>query len=95
MNDERRLIGVEGRSSYQLAQPEMRFRHIPWYLNVLLWPIAGFFLLLALLIISFLPSIALRNGFLPLVPAAPNAAGFSPANFLYSFVPSILELLIC
>ena len=95
MNDERRLIGVEGRSSYQLAQPEMRFRHIPWYLNVLLWPIAGFFLLLALLIISFLPSTALRNGFLPLVPAAPNAAGFSPANFLYSFVPSILELLIC
>ena len=97
MNDKRHLIDVEGRSSYQLAQPEMRFRHIPWYLNdamVLLWPIAGFFLLLALLIISFLPSTALRNGFLPLVPAAPNTAGFSPANFLYSLVPSILGLLI-
>jgi hypothetical protein len=51
-------------------------------------------LLLALLIVSFLPSTALQNGFLPLVPAAPNAAGFSPANFLYSFVPSILRLLI-
>jgi hypothetical protein len=97
MNDEKRLIDVEGRSSYQLARPEMRFRHIPWYLNdamVLLWPIAGFFLLLALLIISFLPSTALRYGFLPLVPVVPDSAGFSPANFLYSFVPSTLGLLI-
>jgi hypothetical protein len=97
MNDKRRLIDVEGRSSYQLAQPEMRFRHVPWYLNeaaVLLWPIAGFFLLLALFIVSFLPSTALRKGFLPLVPAAPDAAGFSAANFLYSFVPSTLGLLI-
>ena len=97
MNDKRLLIDVEGRSSCQLAQPEMRFRYIPWYLNdamVLLWPIAGFFLLLALLIVSFLPSTALRNGFVPLVPAAPDTAGFSPANFLYSFIPSLLGLLI-
>lgn len=96
-SDKRRLIDVEGRSSYQLAQPEMRFRHITWYLSdamVLLWPIAGFFLLLALFIVSFLPSTALRNGFLPLVPAAPDSAGFSSANFLYSFVPSTLGLLI-
>lgn len=97
VNDRKRLIDVEGRSSYQLAQPETRFRHIPWYLSdavVLLWPIAGFFLLLALFIISFLPSTALRNGFLPLVPAAPNSAGFSSANFLYSFIPSTLGLLV-
>jgi hypothetical protein len=97
MNEKRRLIDAESRSSYKLAQPETRFRHIPWYLNdamVLLWPIAGFFLLLALVIVSFLPSTALRKGFLPLVPVAPDTAGFSPANFLYSFVPSILGLLI-
>jgi hypothetical protein len=97
VNDKRRLIDVEGRSSYQLAQPEMRFRQIPWYLSdamVLLWPIAGFFLLLALFIVSFLPSTALKNGFLPLVPAAPDSAGFSAANFLYSFVPSMLGLLV-
>jgi Protein of unknown function (DUF3433) len=74
-----------------------RYQYIPWYLKeslVLLWPIAAFFLLLALLVVSFLPSTALRNGFPPLVSAAPNSTGFSPANFLYSFVPSFLGILI-
>jgi uncharacterized membrane protein len=92
---EKQNIDVERFSAASLAA--IRFRYIPWYLNdasILLWPIAGFFLILAMLIISFLPSTALRNGFRPLVPAAPNSAGFSPANFLYSFVPSLLGLLI-
>lgn len=94
-DSETHSVDVERFSAASLAG--IRFRHIPWYLNdtfVLLWPITGFFLLLALLIVSFLPSTALRNGFLPLVPAAPNSAGFSAANFLYSFVPSTIGLLI-
>jgi hypothetical protein len=76
---------------------EVRFRYLPWFLNdafVLLWPIAAFFFVLALIIVSFLPSTALGKGFLPLVPAAPDSAGFSSANFLYSFVPSFIGLLV-
>jgi hypothetical protein len=72
-----------------------RFRHIPWQLRdtfVVFWSVAAFILLLALIIISFLPSTAIRNGFPPLINAAPNAQGFSAANFLYSFVPSALGM---
>lgn len=70
-----------------------RFRHIPWYLrdsSVILWAVAGTILLIALILVSFLPSTAIRKGFLPAVGVAPDVAGFSPANFLYSFVPSML-----
>ncbi|KAH8802772.1 hypothetical protein F5884DRAFT_483147 [Xylogone sp. PMI_703] len=71
----------------------IRSRHIPWYLQdsyVVLWAVTGTVLLIAILVVSFLPSTAIRNGFSPQVPAGPDSAGFSPGNFLYSFVPSLL-----
>lgn len=74
-----------------------RFRYIPWFLRdefVVLWCVAGFFLLLALFVVSFLPSTAIRNGFQPLVSVVDTAGGWSPANFLYSFIPSILGMLL-
>ncbi|KAF4620116.1 hypothetical protein G7Y89_g14706 [Cudoniella acicularis] len=76
---------------------ETRFRYMPWHLRdtyVIFWVVAGFLTLLALFIVSFLPSTTIRNGFAPLVAPAPNAAGYSPANFLYSFVPSVLGMLL-
>jgi hypothetical protein len=80
-----------------LHNANARFRHITWYLRdtfIIFWSVAAFILLLALVIISFLPSTAIHNGFPPLVSALPNSAGYSPANFLYSFVPSLLGLLL-
>ncbi|KAH8601919.1 hypothetical protein B0O99DRAFT_589086 [Bisporella sp. PMI_857] len=74
-----------------------RFRHIPWYLRdtfVILWAVATFVLLIALIILSFLPSTAIRKGFLPLVEVQTNAQGFSPSNFLYSFVPSLIGMIL-
>lgn len=74
-----------------------RFRYTPWYLRdtfVIFWCVAAFILLLGLIIVSFLPSTAIRKGFLPLVSALPNPQGYSPANFLYSFIPSILGMLL-
>lgn len=110
LDEEKQRTDVEAPSNHPYFRPrvdsfleedavseKVRFRYIPWFFNdtfVLLWPIAAFFLVLALIIISFLPSTALQNGFLPLVPAAPDSAGFSSANFLYSFVPSLLGMLI-
>lgn len=76
---------------------EVRFRHIPWYFRdtfMILWSVSAFILLLALIIVSFLPSTAIRKGFAPHVSAVPIAQGFSPADFLYSFIPSILGLLL-
>ncbi|QSZ32339.1 hypothetical protein DSL72_001913 [Monilinia vaccinii-corymbosi] len=80
-----------------LHDPAMRFRYIPWFLRdkfVVLWCVAAFSLLLALAIVSFLPSTAIRHGFPPLVVASPNASGFSAANFLYSFLPSFIGMML-
>ncbi|PMD39237.1 hypothetical protein L207DRAFT_545111 [Hyaloscypha variabilis F] len=81
----------------ELYNTNTRFRYIPWFLRdefVVFWCVAGFILLLALFITSFLPRTAIRNGFPPLVPVVATTSGWSPANFLYSFVPSFLGMLL-
>ncbi|KAM3068470.1 hypothetical protein ACMFMF_009287 [Clarireedia jacksonii] len=74
-----------------------RFRYIPWILRdtyVVLWCVTAFFLLVALIIISFLPSTAIRKGFPPQVLPGPDGAGYSAANFLYSFIPAIIGMIL-
>ena len=81
----------------ELYNTNTRFRYIPWFLRdefVVFWCVAGFILLLTLFIISFLPSTAIRNGFPPLVPVVANSGGYSAANFLYSFIPSVIGMLL-
>ncbi|KAK6580572.1 hypothetical protein PZA11_006808 [Diplocarpon coronariae] len=81
----------------ELYSSNTRFRYIPWFLKdtfVVSWAVAAFILLVALFVVSFLPSTAIRKGFAPQVPVLPNSAGFSPANFLYSFVPSTIGMFI-
>ena len=68
-------------------------RAVPWFLRpsaALLWAIMAFVLLLAFLIVSYLPSTAVSNGFKPLVPAPVNSWGYSATNLLYSFLPALL-----
>ncbi|CAG8958843.1 hypothetical protein HYFRA_00011794 [Hymenoscyphus fraxineus] len=89
------LVDVEGDG--ELYSSATRFRHLPWLLRdkfVILWVVAGSLTLLSLIIVSFLPSTLLANGFKPLVPAAPDSEGFSPSNFLYSFIPSVIGILL-
>lgn len=77
-----------------LHSPFTRHRHIPWFLRdslVLLWAILAIILLLAFLIVSFVNH-AVEKGFAPLLSAATNSLGFSPADFLYSFLPSLLGM---
>ncbi|KAK4609288.1 hypothetical protein CLAFUR4_14499 [Fulvia fulva] len=69
---------------------------LPWYLRpflAILWPIIAIVLLIAFLIVSYLPSTAVSNGFDPMVPAAVSGMGYSGTNFLYSFVPTLLAML--
>ncbi|RDL36094.1 Uncharacterized protein BP5553_06706 [Venustampulla echinocandica] len=83
--------------SADLYNTETRFQYLPWMLRdtfVVLWAVAAFITLIALIVVSSLPSTGIWNGFPPLVPVVPNASGFSPANFLHSFVPSILGMLL-
>ncbi len=68
--------------------------YLGFYGIVVFWCVAGFILLLALFIVSFLPSTTIRNGFSPLVPVVAISGGFSVAKFLYSFIPSIIGMLL-
>ncbi|KAK4543380.1 hypothetical protein LTR36_005523 [Oleoguttula mirabilis] len=69
---------------------------LPWFLHLsmaALWAIIAIVLMLAFLIVSYLPSTQVSKGFTPDVPAPVNTDGFSGTNFLYSFVPALLGML--
>jgi hypothetical protein len=79
------------------AQPNARSRYLPRCLHSLtVICLAGLMaaLLLVLLIVSFLPQTRLEDGFRPLLSARPGSAAFSAANFLYSFLPSLLGMVL-
>lgn len=76
---------------------QTRFQYIPWMLRdtfVIFWAIAAFITLVALIVVSSLPSTGIWNGFPPLVSVVSDAYGYSPANFLYSFIPSVLGMFL-
>ncbi|KAK4555251.1 hypothetical protein LTR86_007547 [Recurvomyces mirabilis] len=69
---------------------------LPWFLRpslAALWIIIAIVLLLAFLIVSYLPSTRVGSGFAPDVPAPVNTMGFSATNFLYSFLSALLGML--
>ncbi|KAK5114202.1 hypothetical protein LTR85_010267 [Meristemomyces frigidus] len=69
---------------------------LPWFLHLsmaALWAIIAIVLMLAFLIVSYLPSTRVSRGFNPDVPAPVDTDGFSGTNFLYSFVPALLGML--
>ncbi|PHH68621.1 hypothetical protein CDD82_406 [Ophiocordyceps australis] len=71
--------------------------YIPWCLRdapLLSLAVVTSTLLLALLVVSFLPRTRLEAGFVPRLSAKPNQAAFSPANFVFSFVPSLIGMLL-
>lgn len=79
-----------------LHSPYVRHRWCPSYLRdgaVLAWAIAAVLLLVAFLVVSFVNQ-AVRFGFYAMLPATTQSNGFSPANFLYSFLPSLLGMFL-
>ena len=74
----------------------VRHSYIPWYLTttgILLWLLIVIILLVAFYVSSFVNQASI-DGFLPQLSASVNKSGFSPANFVYSFVPSVVGLLL-
>jgi hypothetical protein len=72
---------------------EARLRYLPWCLRnnqMLYFVVTAVVLFTALLVVSFLPSTNVRSGFRPRVSSAPQRGAFSPANFLYAFIPALL-----
>ncbi|EXJ89059.1 hypothetical protein A1O3_02123 [Capronia epimyces CBS 606.96] len=82
--------------SRNIHSPFVRYRWAPWYLRdsaVLAWIIAAILLLIAFLVVSFVNR-AVQHGFAPLLTSLTDSAGFSPADFLYSFLPSFLGMVL-
>jgi hypothetical protein len=70
---------------------------IPWFLKpafVVLWPVISILLCLAFLIVSYLPSTNIVRGFLPDVSSIVGRFGFSSGNFLYSFLPATIAMIV-
>lgn len=76
---------------------EARGNYLPWCLrdaNILASVAVTSLLLLALLVVSFIQQTRLEVGFLPKLPSKPDQSGFSAANFVFSFIPSLLGVVL-
>ncbi|KAL8694248.1 MAG: hypothetical protein Q9218_001074 [Villophora microphyllina] len=76
--------------------PLVRYRWLPWFLKdtfVVAWIVIAVVLMLAFVIVSFVNRAVLR-GFTPMLPSPTTPQGFSPADFLYSFVPSAIAMIL-
>jgi len=79
-----------------IRNAEVRRRYTPWFLSsssILLWILIAIALLIAFLVVAFVNQASTR-GFLPQLSANTNKAGFSSANFFYSFIPCLLGFLL-
>lgn len=77
--------------------PYVRYRYIPLCLSSFPLICSIMFVLalvLAVFVVSFMPSTRITNGFLPRLSAAPIRGAFSAADFLYSFIPALLGLIL-
>ncbi|CAK7226756.1 hypothetical protein SBRCBS47491_006337 [Sporothrix bragantina] len=75
----------------------VRNRYLPWCLRdgpLFCFTITAFILLIALFVVSFLPSTSIKKGFAPLSSGKGNAGAFVASEFLYSFVPALIGHII-
>ena len=76
--------------------PTLRYRWTPWFLRdgmAVAWIVIAIVLMIAFIVVSFVDH-AVQRGFLPLLAAATTKQGFSPADFLYGFIPSLIGMLL-
>lgn len=76
--------------------PALRYRWAPWILRdgmAIAWIVIAIVLMIAFILVSFVNH-TVQRGFLPLLPAPTTHEGFSPADFLYSFIPSLIGMLL-
>ena len=76
--------------------PRIRFQWLPWFLKdtfVVAWVVIAVVLMLAFVIVSFVND-AVRRGFKPLLPSPTDSQGYSPSDFLYSFIPCFIGMVL-
>lgn len=76
--------------------PFVRYRWIPWFLRdtwIVAWLVIALVLMVAFVAVSYAHH-AIQAGFLPMLPSATTNLGFSASNFLYSFLPAFLGMIL-
>ncbi|KAI0020692.1 hypothetical protein F4780DRAFT_360192 [Xylariomycetidae sp. FL0641] len=92
------LFGVS--ADVEAGRPDLaaaRYRYLPWCLrdsSVAFFAVAAGVLFAALVAVCFTPATDIRHGFAPDLRAAPRRGSFSPADFLYAFLPALLGTLL-
>ncbi|KMP02470.1 hypothetical protein CIRG_10294 [Coccidioides immitis RMSCC 2394] len=89
---ERQRLNDKNSFERNLHSPFIRFRWAPWFLRdtfVVAWIVIAVVLLIAFMVVSFVNQ-PIRNGFAPLLSTVVSSSGFSPSNFLYSFIPALI-----
>lgn len=75
-----------------------RYRYLPWCLRgtqVVCLSVGATILLVALIVVSFIGGATWMQGFdFGRLPVYPSTGDFSAANFVYSFVPSLIGMLL-
>lgn len=93
---ERQRYSYASSFTRNIHSPFVRYRLVPWFLRdgaVVAWIVIAILLMIAFLVVSFVNQ-AVERGFTPLLPSRTDADGFSSSNFLYSFLPSLLGMIL-
>jgi hypothetical protein len=93
---ERQRYSYASSFTRNIHSPFVRYRWVPWFLRdtaVVAWIVIAVLLTIAFLTVSFVNQ-AVERGFLPLLPSRTTSDGFSSSNFLYSFLPALLGMIM-
>jgi hypothetical protein len=93
---ERQRYSQDSSFTRSIHSPFVRYRWVPWFLrdiSIIIWTVSAISLLIAFLVVSFVNR-AVQDGFRPLLPSITEVGGFSSSNFLYSFLPSLLGMIM-
>lgn len=93
---ERQRYSQDSSFTRNIHSPFVRQRWVPWFLrdvSIIVWMVLAILLLIGFLAVSFVNR-AVQDGFSPLLPSITGTGGFSSSNFLYSFLPSLLGMVL-
>jgi hypothetical protein len=93
---ERQRYSHDSSFTRNIHSPFVRYRWAPWFLrdiSIIVWIVLAMLLIIAFLVVSFVNR-AVQDGFDPLLPSITGRFGFSSSNFLYSFLPSLLGMIM-
>lgn len=83
--------------AFEAEAPYVRYRYAPLVLRsvyLMSFILSLIAIITAILVVSFIQSTRLDEGFNPLLPSRPGKGAFSAANFLYGFIPSLIGMFL-